>query len=488
MSGLNTYFVPLTILQEQFWDKLEDAPLAGGKLYFYQDEARTIPKSVYVLTGNPPDYTYAVASPSDSSITLSSIGTVDDGMGNNLVIYGYPYDDTDFDGSGNIELYYMTVYSSDGIFQFSVGGFPNVPFEETPTSSGQEKNFIKNGQFVLNNGTLPISLTSTEVAYGGWYYTRSSNTSTDVVSFPRFGSPIAGGVPSGNPRYACNVTCSVTGADSYKVLEIKFNDVNRFSDPSQTLSLYFMAKSSAGSSITVNLYKYFGSGGSGAETTQIISTTVLTSSYEPVRVSFPFGSNVGKTIGANDDDYFSIQVSFNPALTFNVTVTDFVLYLGSELITTYPFGVNSYNDLQIYNMSVPHTTYLSALFPLAINTSWQAITGTSITVQPGVYLLSYNCSVTVAVHTGVLGHGIYTAIFNNTTGLILPNTECHPVFVTSNAPLTFGDNESAGNGAVTILLRITVPTTVQIYVKLDNITDAYAMSATNACINAMKVG
>jgi len=70
MSGLNTYFVPLTILQEQFWDKLTDAPLAGGVLSFYQDEARTIPKPVYVLTGNPPDYTYAVASPSDSSITV----------------------------------------------------------------------------------------------------------------------------------------------------------------------------------------------------------------------------------------------------------------------------------------------------------------------------------------------------------------------------------------------------------------------------------
>jgi hypothetical protein len=488
MSGLNTYFVPLTILQEQFWDKLTDAPLAGGVLSFYQDEARTIPKSVYVLTGNPPDYTYAVASPSDSSITLSSIGTVDDSMGNNLVIYGYPYDDTNFDGSGNIELYYMTVYSSDGIFQFSVGGFPNVPFEETPQASGQEKNFIKNGQFVLNNGTQAISATNTELAYGGWYYSRSSNTSTDAITFPRFGSPIAGGVPSGNPRYSCNVACTVTGADSSKVLEIRFNDVNRFSDAVQTLSLYFMAKSSAGSSITVNLYKYFGIGGSGPETTQIISSTVLTSAWEPVRVSFPFGSNVGKTLGANDDDYFSIQVSFNPALTFNVTVTDFVLYLGSESITAYPFGVNSYNDLQIYNMSIPHTTYLTALFPLVINTSWQAITGTSITIQPGVYLLSYSCSMTIAVHTGLYGHGGYTAIFNNTTGLILANTECHPVFVTSNAPLTFSNNESCGNGAATILLRITVPTILQIYAKLDYTDAVYAMSVTNACINAMKVG
>lgn len=347
MSGLNTYFIPLTILQEQFWDKLTDAPLAGGKLRFYQDEARNIPKSVYVLTGNPPDYSYDVASTLDNAITLSSIGTVDDGQGNNLVIYGYPYDDTDFDGGGNIELYYMTVHSSDGIFQFSVSGFPNVPFEEGVQPTGQEKNFIKNGQFVLNNGTQPISATTTEVAYGGWNYTRSSNTATDVVSFTRFGSPISGGVPSGNPRYACNVACSVTGADSSKVLEIRFNDVNRFSDPSQTLSLFFMAKSSSASSITVNLYKNFGSGGSSPIITQIVDSTTLSSSWEAVRVSFPFESNVGYTLGANDDDYFSIQVSFNPALLFNVSVTDFVLYLGTEDITEYPLGVDSYNDAQI---------------------------------------------------------------------------------------------------------------------------------------------
>jgi len=409
-------------------------------------------------------------------------------MGNNLVIYGYPYDDTDFDGSGNIELYYMTVYSSDGIFQFSVGGFPNVPYEETQQASGQEKNFIKNGQFVLNNGTQAISATDTELAYGGWYYSRSSNTSTDAITFPRFGSPIAGGVPSGNPRYSCNVACTVTGADSSKVLEVRFNDVNRFSDTVQTLSLYFMAKSSAGSSITVNLYKYFGSGGSGAETTQIISTTVLTSSWEPVRVSFPFGSNVGKTLGTNDDDYFSIQVSFNPALTFNVTVTDFVLYLGSELITAYPFGVDSYNDLKIYNMSIPHTAYLTSSVSLALNTSWQAISGTSITIQPGTYLLSYNCSVGLVLHAGQYGYGVFTAIFNNTTGLMLANTECLPVFLTSNPPPLYTDIGGSGNGAATVLLTITVPTTLQIYVKIDLTTDLSTFHVDKACINAMKVG
>jgi len=347
MSGLNTYFVPLTTLQEQFWDKLNDAPLAGGKLYFFQDEARTIPKPVYILTGSPPDYTYEIMSPSPNIITLSSIGTVDDGNGNNLVVYGYPYDDDNFDGSGNVQLYYMSVYDSEGQFQFDVGGFPNVPIEENPSSSTAEKNFIKNGQFVINNGDQSIIAEETPLAYGGWYYIRSSNTATDNVSFYRFGSPIEGGIPSGNPRNACEVVCSVTGTDSLKALEVRFKDVNRFSDTVQTLSLYFEAMSPVATNISVNLYKYFGSGGSTPISTQIVESTALTTTWQPITASFAFGSNVGQSIGANDDDYFSIQIIFPPTTTFDVLLTDFVLYLGTETIVDYPFGTNSYNDYEI---------------------------------------------------------------------------------------------------------------------------------------------
>lgn len=478
MSGLNTYFVPLTILQEQFWDKLEDAPLAGGKLYFYQDEARTIPKSVYVLTGNPPDYTYAVASPSDSSITLSSIGTVDDGMGNNIVIYGYPYDDTDFDGTGNIQLYYMTVYSSDGIFQFSVGGFPNVPFEETQQASGQEKNLIKNGQFSLNYGTKAITATTTNVAYGGWNYVRSSNTSTDTITFPRFGSPIAGGVPSGNPRYSCNVACTVTGADSSKVLEVRFNDVNRFSDTVQTLSLYFMAKSIAGSSITVNLYKNFGTGGSGAETTQIISTTVLSSSWEPVQISFPFGSNVGKTIGANDDDYFSIQISFNPALTFNVTVTDFVLYLGSELITAYPFSLD---PLQYV---APHYTaeITSPVILGMTSTAMQPVAGTSITILPGTYLVNYGISAVIQSNSVIL-YEASSQLYNVTAGAAISPTS--QIVTTNTTGIT---SYIGGSSCYTNIITVTVPTTLQIYIGVNTVYLMINFSVSSANISALRIG
>ena len=484
MSGLNTYFVPLTILQEQFWDKLTDAPLAGGKLYFFQDEARTIPKPIYVLTGSPPDYTYAVTSPSATSITLSSIGTVNDSSGNNLVIYGYPYDDTEFDGSGNIQLYYMTAYDSDGSFEFSVGGFPNVPYEENEQASGHEKNFIKNGQFVINYGSKSISSTSTELAYGDWNYIRSSNTATDAVSFTRFGSPIAGGSPSANPRYSCNVSCTVTGTDSYKALEVRFSDVNRFSDTVQTLSLFFEATSSVNSIITVDLYKYFGSGGSSPVSTQIVDSTTLDSTWTPVTCSFPFGSNIGKTIGPNNDDYFSIRVMFPPTTTFNISTTDFVLYLGTELITAYPFGTNSYNDQQIYNILtyVPNT-YTATVDSVTLSgsiTTYQPITGATINLPIGIYLLSYNASLLLH-ETGAPSQGTETAIYNNYTNTIVPGTRMS----CAGANIIYPSN-LAGSAGSTVILTVTVPTTFQIYGKTEYTCDS--LICAYATITALYIG
>ena len=500
MSGLNTYFLPLTILQEQFWDKLTDAPLAGGKLYFFQDEARTIPKAVYVLTGSPPDYTYDVASPSATSITLSSIGTVNDGSGNNLVIYGYPYDDDQFDGSGNIQLYYMAVHDSDGTFQFSVGGFPNVPFEEIEQASGHEKNFIKNGQFVLNDGAKSISATSTELAYGDWYYVRSSNTATDAVSFTRFGSPIEGGSPSANPRYACNVSCTITGTDSYKALEIKFNDVNRFSDTVQTLSLFFEAKSAVGSSISVDLYKYFGSGGSSPISEQIIESTVLDSVWTPVTTQFAFGSNVGQTLGPNNDDYFSIRVMFPPASTFNISLTDFCMFLGSEQITQYPFGVDSYNDNQISTLNTQvgvinttlsdmlslHILSLTTPYSFSIATGWQAIAGTALTLsEAGTYILSYNCSVYLSIQSTAFGYQISTKLNNNTSATYVDGSVCMPIACTGNSSTV---SMWSGVGSSTTVVKITVPSTFQIYASTSYYINIVAFSAQFASISAIKIG
>ena len=64
--------------------------LAGGKLYFWQDTNRINPMPVYtqVLGSGPPTYTYIEL---PNPITLSASGCPLDAMGNNVVIYYWPY-------------------------------------------------------------------------------------------------------------------------------------------------------------------------------------------------------------------------------------------------------------------------------------------------------------------------------------------------------------------------------------------------------------
>ena len=261
MSGLDTRFIPLGQIQEQFWDKLTDAPMARGTIEFFSDLAHTVPKNVYVISGTAPEYTYTSIG---STITLSSIGTLDDGSGNNIAPYLFPYDSDPADPTGEIELYYIVVTNSDDQFQFSISGVPSIAASVPPSSSGALVNFIPNAQFSLHNdlglsGT--IVATDTEIAYGDWHYVRSTNSGYDHVTFPRFNAPISN--PTGNPRYAVRLQAVALGVDTYKAIEIRFADVNRFSDPEQQFTFFFSGISNAiGTYTTVDVktFKYFGSG------------------------------------------------------------------------------------------------------------------------------------------------------------------------------------------------------------------------------------
>jgi hypothetical protein len=358
MTTINSKFIPLSTIQEQFWDKLTDAPMAAGTLTFYSDISRTVLKDVYAITGTAPDYTYVSIG---SSITLSSIGTIDDSLGNNLVPYLYPYEGVPDDNSSNVELYYIVVTNSGAQFQFDVPAMPYMIDSSNP-SNLFSNNYVPNGQFLLhrdllNNGL--IDATSTVVAYGGWEFTRETNTSEDYVTFPRFSAPIAN--PTGNPRYACDVRCKTpnTSDTTPKVLQLKFNDVNKFSDFStsdpQTYTFFFTAKSNLTTNVplTVKIYRYFGSGGTASVPTPIIEDIVVTPNYGSFQGSFTFGSNSGMTLGANNDDYVAIQLVLPATYPFDVSFTDFVLVAGEETITAYPITTDGEMQGDTFGASLP---------------------------------------------------------------------------------------------------------------------------------------
>jgi hypothetical protein len=472
MSGLNTQYIPLSTIQELFWDKLLDAPLAAGIVSFYSDIARTVPKNVYTLTGTPPSYTYASLG---AVLTLSSIGTFDDGAGNNIVPYLYPYD-----LSGNVELYYITVYNSVGQFQFSVGGVPNVAATITPSTIPQERNFIENGQFVLNQNAGVVSNTVTTIAYGGWRYLRSSNLATDAIAFPRFNAPlITTANPTGNPRYACQISCSVPNlGDTYKTLEVRFEDVNRFSSSSQTLTLFFSGINNLTGTvpIPVSLYKNFGAGGSAPTTTPIGTLTINASAYSNANYSFSFGDNFTKTLGTGNDDYFSIQLSLPASVVFDISLTDFALFLGTEVVTSYPFSLDPMQYASPYSQ-----TFVTILALNVYTTNWQTITGTAITIPPGVYSISYNINLQITSFAGTGAFIPIATLYSSAAGTQLTNSRSYGSGGTPNKTIT-------GSAGATIIYNTAVPTTISIQAAIDSLVDLVTFTAYHAQLIINRLG
>jgi hypothetical protein len=331
--GLNLKYVPLTSLQEYLVDKDTGLPLAGGKVYFWKDNARTIAKPIYEITGSPPNYSYSVL---PNPVTLSSVGTFQDNSGNDIVPYVYPYDT-----NGNVELYYVTVYSAAAVFQFSREGLPNVGASVGPEVFDLN-NYIPNPQFLAHNYNLLVDGhlggTFNEIAQGGWFVARSSDISVDLVTFTRFNSIITN--PTGAPKFACRYQCVTPHpGDTYKQLGVAFYNVNKFSSDTEYYTFSFAAQTNDGNNLIMPIYltKYFGSGGSpSSNVSTLLGTITITPVYQIFNISFIFGNNTGKILGTNGDDDISLSFNLPPTQTLDFSSTDFILTDGIVNISQFP--------------------------------------------------------------------------------------------------------------------------------------------------------
>ena len=110
-------------LQELFRDKDTGLPLSNGEIYFYRDKARTELKPVYKLSGTPEDPVYeALPNP----LSLTGIGSTSDGFSNDIKFYYNPFDE-----SGDVDLYYIEVFNSSGVPQFTREGWPQQIMQAT---------------------------------------------------------------------------------------------------------------------------------------------------------------------------------------------------------------------------------------------------------------------------------------------------------------------------------------------------------------------
>ena len=356
-SDLDTYYV----------DNASGLPMSGGIVTFYSDVNRTVLKPVYQLTGTPGNYSYA---PLNNPCTLSSSGTFQDAMGNNIVPYYYPFtglpSDNNNQGTGVSELYYITVVNSGFVPQFTRQGWPQAAATNvTPVNDEEVDNFIPNGQFLAHTNWTSLTeppvtpsaglsfaggqtIDTQPIAQGGWYFAYTNGTTaTFANSFSQI--PASGGWGAANfPRYLFNFVCAsvagMGGVPATRDLWITWPDVNKFSSSPGPYTLYFDAKSNDGNAYTFTLYQiyYFGSGSSspGLFSAPIATITIgpsgLLQSHNIQNITWLVNQG---TIGSNNDDFVGIAIR-GPSSAWNVSLSDFVLAQGNEVFTSFPVETN----------------------------------------------------------------------------------------------------------------------------------------------------
>jgi hypothetical protein len=342
--AIDTRYLMSPSLQQYFVDKDTGFPLAAGEVYFFEDNNRSQPKSVYKISGSPPDYIFV---PIGNKITLSSVGTMQDDLGNDFIPYLLPED-----ADGNLQFYYVEIYSAggqtDGILQFTRQAWPPEAAKGGGISQDESPiNIIPNGQFALHNN-IPADIVNnrplgrivnaiTDVAPGGWTFERpSTSTATDTVTFIRF--PAYTEDPTSSPRYEISIASNGgSPSDTFKDLRVKFNDVNKFASDDQMYTIFFSGKSNSGADTTLsfNLIKNYGTGGDPQEIINI-DDFVLTPVRQDFMVSFLWGSNNGKSIGLLNDDFNQLAFSLETNVNISAVLTDFVYLPGDINITNFP--------------------------------------------------------------------------------------------------------------------------------------------------------
>lgn len=361
MANLDPRFFCTSDIDSYFVDNASGLPLSGGIVTFYSDVNRISLKPVYQLTGTPGNYTYSAL---PNPLPLSSAGTYTDEVGNNIVIYYYPFTGTPDDDTGVQELYYITCVNSGFVPQFIRQGWPQAAGSNTPPIVDEEiDNFIPNGQFLAHNNISSLTeppitaltfgaqtIDAQAIAQGGWYFAYTNGTNaTFSNTFAQIPSSGGWGINS-FPKYLFTFNCtSIGGTPPTRDLWITWPDINKFSsgNPPGSIpyTLFFDARSNDGNSYTFTLYQiyYFGTGGS--PSTSFFSSPIATINIGPSSTlvsqniqNITWLVNQG-TIGTNGDDFVGLALR-GPASGWNVSMSDFVLAQGNETFLSFPVETN----------------------------------------------------------------------------------------------------------------------------------------------------
>lgn len=260
--------------------------LSNGTMFTYQDLNRTVPKAVYL----DPDG----MNPWTNPITFAL-----NGMPNGAFYWA------------SDSNYYLAVFDQNDVPQFTVGQFPGHQGTSVAGASFIA-NYVRNAQFTFwtNSTNYPgigYSLSSTDFIADDWLFYRSNLNATINISQQLFnlGQTSVPFNPVGYLDYECTAGgSSETGKRIYQQTQ----SVQTLSD--QEVTYAFWARSSTSSTVIVNIYQNFGTGGSPSAT--VITPVVIANlipSWEQYTGTITIPSVVGMSLGTNSDD--NVQLSFD---------------------------------------------------------------------------------------------------------------------------------------------------------------------------------
>lgn len=246
---LDPRFIPAFSIEDILLDKDSGAPLSSGQVYFEIDDQRGMLKPVYQITGASPNYTFIQL---PNPMTLSSIGTFEDSLGNPVIPYFYPYK-----ANGDVELYYVRVTSSDDVPQFVREAVPYIGSSGSSDIQSVITNEIANPQF---------SEVLFDIRNGA--YTYNVNGVTDnvipiapdwdlVVTAPSLGSiTITQFDPPGSLNVISNpatiLTISSSGLTSLVLRQRKYGSPNLWGGG--YVSASYVARTHSGTTVLLNMY------------------------------------------------------------------------------------------------------------------------------------------------------------------------------------------------------------------------------------------
>lgn len=259
----------------------------------------------------------------------------------------------EFDDSLPDDLYYLEVYDSSGVLQWTIDDFSGGGSGggSVITTAIDLENLVVNNVMWRNTGSSasPIDTLNLKLAPGahaalannvtntGGFYTgpdiyflKNTLSATDAITFPLFtlgDTPLTGDVtPVDYMRYQC--TNSPAG-ETFKVAQFPITrSVQNLSNQNVTVTIW--ARSVGVNSITMQFMQFFGDGASGSPTVITpIQTVVLSSAWTKYNFQTTIPSVSGKTLGECGNDALFLQVLYPLGVSCQIDITKPSIYLGN---------------------------------------------------------------------------------------------------------------------------------------------------------------